>query len=129
MSYRSTADLLTVALDRIARAFNRVEATRAVVLDIAKVFDRVWNAGFLYKLISYRISGRIFELISSFLSNRWLRVVLDGSGLWQQLHLVPKFVSNLRDNVDWGRNALLVSKWEIFNLLRLTGLVTLVLLM
>ena len=100
-----------------------------MVLDIAKVFDRVWNAGFLYKLISYRISGRIFELISYFLSNRWLRVVLDGSDLWQQLQLVSELVSDLRDSVDWGRNALLVSKLEIFNLLRLTGLVTLVLLM
>ena len=27
---------------------------------------------------SYRISGKIFGLIYSFLSNRWLRVVLDG---------------------------------------------------
>ena len=100
-----------------------------MVLDIAKVFDRVWDAGSLYKLISYGISGRIFELISSFVSNRWLRVVLDGSDLWQQLQLVPELVSDLRDNVDWGRNALLFSNLEIFNLFRLTGLVTLVLLM
>ena len=28
--------------------------------------------------MSYGISGQIFDLISSFLSNRWLRVVLDG---------------------------------------------------
>ena len=44
-------------------------ATQAVALDISKVFDRVWHAG---------NSGQIFGLISSFLSNRWLRVVLDG---------------------------------------------------
>ena len=35
-SSRSTADLLTVVSDRIARAFNRSEATRAVALDISK---------------------------------------------------------------------------------------------
>ena len=60
-SSRSTADLLTVVSDRIARAF-----------------DKVWHAGLLHKLKSYGISGQIFGLISSFLSNRWLRVVLDG---------------------------------------------------
>ena len=37
-SSRSTADLLTVVSDRIARAFNRSGATRAVALDISKVF-------------------------------------------------------------------------------------------
>ena len=77
-SSRSTADLLTVVSDRIARAFNRSGATRAVALDISKAFDRVWHAGLLNKRKSYGISGQIVGLISSFLSNRWLRVVLDG---------------------------------------------------
>ena len=53
-------------------------ATRAVALDISKAFERVWHAGLLHKLKSYGISGQIFGLISSFLSNRQLRVVLDG---------------------------------------------------
>ena len=37
-SSQSTADLLTVVSDRIARAFNRSGATRAMALDILKVF-------------------------------------------------------------------------------------------
>ena len=49
-----------------------------MALDISKAFDRVWHAGLLHKRKSYRISGQIFSLISSFLSNRRLRVVLDG---------------------------------------------------
>ena len=77
-SSRSTADLLTVLSDRIARAFDRSRATRAVTLDIPKAFDRVWHAGLLHKLKSYVISGQIFGLVSSFLSNRRLRVVLNG---------------------------------------------------
>ena len=77
-SYRPTADLLTVVSDRIATAFNRSVATRAVALDIPKTFYRVWHAGLLHKIRSYGISGQIFGLISSFLSNRQLRVVLDG---------------------------------------------------
>ena len=40
-SSRSTADLLTVVSDRIARAFNGSGATRAVPLDISMAFDRV----------------------------------------------------------------------------------------
>ena len=80
-SSRSTADLLTVLSDRIARAFNRFGATRAVALDISKASDMVWYTGLLHKLKSYGISGQIFSLISSFLSNRWVRVVLDGNFL------------------------------------------------
>ena len=75
---RSTADLLTVVSDRTARAFNRLGATRAVALDISKAFDKVWHAGLLHKPKSYGISGQIFGLIFSFLSNRRLRVVLNG---------------------------------------------------
>ena len=40
-SSRSIADLLTVVSDRIAWAFNKPGATRAVALDISKGFDRV----------------------------------------------------------------------------------------
>ena len=77
-SSRSTADLLTIVSDTIARAFNRSWATRAVAFDISKAFNRVWHTDLLHKLKSYGISGQIFGLTSSFLSNRWLRVVLDG---------------------------------------------------
>ena len=76
-SSRSTADLLTVVSDRIV--FNRSGATRAVALDISKAFDRVLYASLLQKLKSYGISDQIFGLISSFFSNRQLRVVLDGN--------------------------------------------------
>ena len=68
----STADLLIVVSDRIARAFNRSGTTRPVAFDIFKAFDRVWHAGLLHKLKSYGISGQIFGLISSFLSYRCL---------------------------------------------------------
>ena len=58
-------------------------ATLAVVLDISKAFDRVRHAGLLHKFKPYGISSRIFGLISSFLSNRRLRVVLDGKSSQQ----------------------------------------------
>ena len=48
-----------------------------MALDISKAFHRVQHAGLLQKRKSYGISGQIISLISSFLSNRQLRVVLD----------------------------------------------------
>ena len=56
-SSRSTANLLRVVSDRIARVFNRSGATRTVALGISKAFDRVWHACLLHKLKSYGISG------------------------------------------------------------------------
>ena len=73
-SSHSTAHILTVA-----RVFNKSGTTRAVALNISKAFDRVWHAGLLQKLQLHGISGQIFGLISTFLSNRWLGVVLDGN--------------------------------------------------
>ena len=99
-SSRSTADLLTILSDRIARACNRSGATRAVAFDISNAFDKVWHAGLLHKLRSYKISSQICGIISSFLSNRWLRVVLDGkssqeypvnAGVFQGSILGPTF--------------------------------------
>ena len=71
-SSQPVADLLIVVSDRIARAFNRSGATRAVAFDISKALDRVWHAVLHHKLKSYGIPGQIFGLISSFLSNRQL---------------------------------------------------------
>ena len=89
-SSRLTADLLKVVSDSIARAFNSSWATRAVALDILKAFDRVWHTSLLHKLKSCEISGQIFDLISSFLSSRQLRVVLDNKSS-QEYHVNAGF--------------------------------------
>ena len=47
-----------------------------MALNISMAFDRISHASILHKLESFGISGQIFGLISSFLSNRRLRAVL-----------------------------------------------------
>ena len=56
-----------------------------MALDTSNAFDKVWHAGLLHKLKSYGISGQIFHLISSFLTNRQLPVVLDGKSSQEYL--------------------------------------------
>lgn len=77
-SSRSTADLLTVISERVYRVLDKSREARAVALDISKAFDKVWHAGLLHKLKSYGVQGEIFAIISSFLRDRRLKVVIDG---------------------------------------------------
>ena len=56
-SSQSTSDLLTVASNKMSRAFNRYGTTGALALDISQAFDRVWHASLLHNLKSYGILG------------------------------------------------------------------------
>ena len=80
-SSRSTAELLTLVSDRIARAFNSSGALRAVPLYVFTALDMVCDVDLLHKLRPYGISVKVLGLISSFLSNRRVRMVLDGKSL------------------------------------------------
>ena len=106
----STADLLTVVSDRIARAFSKSGAPWAVALDISKAFDRVWNARLLHKLKSYGISGQIFGLITSFLSNRQLRVVLDRKSPYE-------YQLDIQEMLDFLKGPLLVLHFSYYTLM------------
>ena len=77
--HRSTADLLTVITERFFRALNRLGGARVIALDISKAFDKVWHSGLLHKLQSYGVKGPLLDIIASFLSNRKIKVVLDGA--------------------------------------------------
>ena len=55
--------------------------SRGVFLDMSKAFDKVWHEGLIFKLKSMGISDALLELIKSFLTNRFQRVVLNGQTL------------------------------------------------
>ena len=48
-------------------------------LDISKAFDKVWHEGLLFKLKQNGIEGKLLTLLSSYLTNRKQRVVLNGN--------------------------------------------------
>ena len=54
-----------------------------IYLEISKAFDRVWHEGLIYKVKRIGVTGLALELIQSFLSHRFQRVVLNGqSSTW-----------------------------------------------
>ena len=75
----STINQLLSITHEIYESFENHHETRAIFLDISKAFDKVWHDGLLFKLACNGISGNLHNLISSFLSNREQRVVLNGT--------------------------------------------------
>jgi hypothetical protein len=49
-----------------------------VFLDIEKAFDTIWHTGLLHKLFKFEFSTSLVNFISSFLSQRKLRVSVKG---------------------------------------------------
>ena len=63
-SSQSTANLLTVVSDGIARAFNRSGSTQAVAFNIFKAFNRVWHTGLLQ--VRYLVLFLLYSVIGGF---------------------------------------------------------------
>ena len=49
-----------------------------VFLDISKAFDKVWHEGILFKLKTYGVNGEVLTLLTTYLHERYHRVLLNG---------------------------------------------------
>ena len=76
----STTNQLLYLVNEIHHAFENPKSleVRAVFLDISKAFDKVWHAGFIFKLEQNDVCGNLLKLFQNYLTNR-KRVVLNGS--------------------------------------------------
>jgi len=70
---------LVLAIDDWAKAIDRGLCTDIAIFDFSKAFDSVPHQRLLVKLQSYGIRGNILTWISSFLTNRDQRVMVNGS--------------------------------------------------
>lgn len=62
---------------------NPSREVKVTFLDMPRAFDRLWHAGFLFKLKRLGLSGKFYGLVYLFLCNRHQRLVLNGqSSKW-----------------------------------------------
>ncbi|GFV96375.1 RNA-directed DNA polymerase from mobile element jockey [Trichonephila clavipes] len=73
----STSHQLLRVVEFIKEGNNKDECTAAVFLDIQKAFDRVWNTGLLFKLITYKIPPPLIYLLNSYISDRSFTVKIN----------------------------------------------------
>ena len=76
---RSTGDLLSYLTHVWSSSLKNFGESFVVALDISKAFDRVWHKALLAKLPAYGFTPSFCKLISNFLSNRFISVVVDGA--------------------------------------------------
>ena len=75
-----------------------------VLVDMGKAFEKVWHQRLIFKLKPVEFSDSLSNLIESFLSNRFQRVLLNGqtskwlpvkAGVSQRFHPWSNFFPNL----------------------------------
>ena len=75
---RSTRDLLSYLTHTWSSFLRNFGESFVIALDISKTFDKVWHKALLAKLPAYSFTPSFCKLISSFLSNLFISVVVVG---------------------------------------------------
>ena len=76
---RSCETQLLTLCHELAETIDRTEQMDLVILDFAKAFDRVPHRRLLGKLDHYGIRGSTHQWVTSFLTHRTQRVIVDGA--------------------------------------------------
>ena len=74
----STINQLTYIVNNIYKSLDNNEDNCLVFLDQSRAFDRIFHDGLKLKLSGIGINGALYNLLSSYLDNRRIRVVLNG---------------------------------------------------
>jgi hypothetical protein len=74
----SAINQLLFITNNIHKALEAGKEVCMVFLDVSKAFDRVWHSGVLNKLRCMGIEGRLFDWLCDYLSDRKIRVVING---------------------------------------------------
>ncbi len=75
----STSNQLIHLVNRIYRGLDSRQESALVFLDQSRAFDRIYHAGLKKKMKVFGIDGPLYDLLSNYLEDRKIRVVLDGS--------------------------------------------------
>lgn len=75
----STTNQLIHIVNNIYKSLDNREECAMVFLDQSKAFDRIYHTRLKKKLKAIGIDGPLYSLLSNYLDNRMVRVVLDGS--------------------------------------------------
>ena len=78
-SNRSCLTQLIEHVDEVLRALNEGNEVDVIYLDYSKAFDKVDHQVLLAKMKMYGISGKVYDWIKNFLSDRSQTVVVDGA--------------------------------------------------
>ena len=76
--FRGTQDALLRLTQDIYNGFNKNEHTAALFIDIEKAYDSIWRDGLMVKLKEMGITGRIWQWIKDFLTDRSARINMSG---------------------------------------------------
>ncbi|XP_072143754.1 uncharacterized protein [Dermacentor andersoni] len=71
---RSTADSIADVVATLEHAASRHEAAYLVLLDVERAFDGLRHGTIIQALRELRITGRLLDYVSAFLSDRTLRI-------------------------------------------------------
>jgi hypothetical protein len=74
----STVNQLVHITHSIYQGLDAKQNVCSVFLDISKAFDRVYHKGLIFKLKQLGITGNLLSLLTSYLDNRYHRVVVNG---------------------------------------------------
>ena len=73
----SCINQLLLITHKIFPSFDNGLEVRSVFLDLSKAFDKVWYERLIFKLKQNGISGELLHILSSFLSKRKQRIMLN----------------------------------------------------